>query len=216
MASCGKDKAKVSDAAKEKAAAKKDEKKAKKENYMDGLSPQDRSDALKEIFKKADADGSKCVDWDEWSAAAKAVKGDKYDQKEEEQIFGEIDQTNNKSISFAEFDLWMATKQLEGVNERFKGADKDGSGALSKKEFEKFFAKEGMSEKNIKKLWKKCNANDDNKVTRKEFRDWMETEMADGVMKETFGFDANAVAAEKKKKKEAKEAKLKKEGKLKS
>merc|ERR1711881_22713 len=120
-----------------------------------------------------------------------------------------IDQSNSGTISLAELDLWIKTKQLDAVRVRFKSADKSGDRKLDKKEFIKFFKAEGMKKKAINTLWKKCDVNKDNNVSYTEFSDWMEREMADGVLAETFGFDANALADAKKKKKAAKEAKKK-------
>merc|ERR1712241_259522 len=75
----------------------------------------------------------------------------------------------------------------EAVRTRFKTADSSGDRKLDKKEFVKFFKAEGMRMRAINKLWKKCDVNGDQNVSYVEFSDWMESEMADGVLKETFG-----------------------------
>jgi len=181
----------------------------KVENYNDGLAPQDRMDAIKEIFKAADESGDKLIDMAEWLKASKEKEGDKYNEAHAKQCFKDIDQSNSGTISLAEMDLWVKTKQMNAVRDRFKAADKSKDRKLDKDEFKKFFTKEGMKNKAIGRLWKKCDKNGDGKVSYTEFSDWMEREMADGVLAETFGFDANAVAAKKKAAKEAK-AKAKK------
>lgn len=181
--------------------------KKEQENYDDGLAPQDRMDAIKAIFKAADKSGDKLVDMDEWLKACKEKEGDKYKEADAKQSFKNIDKSNSGTISLAELDLWVHEKQLEGVRDRFKKADTSKDRKLDKKEFDKFFKAEGMKPKAIGKLWKKCDKNGDGKVSYTEFSDWMEREMADGVLAETFGFDANAVAEAKKKKKDAKAAK---------
>merc|ERR1712113_948246 len=106
------------------------------------------------------------------------------------------DQSNSGTISLAELDLWIKTKQLDAVRIRFKSADKSGDRKLDKKEFIKFFKSEGMKKKAIEKLWKKCDVNKDGNVSYTEFSDWMEREMADGVLAETFKdmFSADAKA----------------------
>lgn len=180
MASCGK----------------KAEEKAQ-ENYDDGLNPQVRMEAIKEIFKAADESGDKLVDLKEWLKACKEKDGDKYDEAASKKEFLIIDQSNSGTISLAELDLWVKTKQLDAVRVRFKSADKSGDRKLNEKEFNKFFKSEGMKNKAIKKLWKKCDVNKDGNVSYTEFSDWMEREMADGVLAETFGFDANALAKQK-------------------
>merc|ERR1719510_2035351 len=142
----------------------------------------------------------------EWLKACKQKDGDKYDEDASKKEFKIIDQSNSGTISLAELDLWVKTKQLDAVRVRFKSADKSGDRKLDEKEFKKFFKAEGMKPKAIKTLWKKCDVNKDGNVTYTEFSDWMEREMADGVLAETFGFDANALADAKAKKKAAKEA----------
>lgn len=180
----------------------------KVENYNDGLSPADRMSAIKELFEMADESGDKLIDLEEWLAAAKKKDGDKFDKKESTKLFKVIDQSNSGTISLAEFDLHIVNLQMEGVRVRFKAADTSKDRKLDKKEFGKFFSAEGMKKKAIAKLWKKCDKNKDGKVSYTEFSDWMEREMADGVLAETFGFDADAVAERKKKAKEAQQAKI--------
>merc|ERR550525_1011197 len=133
--------------------------------------------------------------------ATKKKEGDKYDEAAAKKEFKIIDQSNSGTVSLAELDLWVKTKQLDAVRVRFKSADKSGDRKLDEKEFNKFFKSEGMKKGAVKKLWKKCDVNKDGKVSYTEFSDWMEREMADGVLAETFGFDANALAKEKEAKK---------------
>jgi len=178
------------------------------ENYDDGLNPQVRMEAIKEIFKAADESGDKLVDMPEWLKACKQKDGDKYDEDASKKEFKIIDQSNSGTISLAELDLWVKTKQMDAVRTRFKTADKSGDRKLNKKEFTKFFKAEGMKKKAIEKLWKKCDVNKDSNVSYTEFSDWMEREMADGVLAQTFGFDANKLADEKKAKKDAQEKKI--------
>merc|ERR1719273_2428187 len=178
------------------------------ENYDDGLNPQVRMEAIKEIFKKADESGDKLVDMTEWLKATKEKDGEKYDEKAAKEEFKIIDQSNSGTISLAELDLWVKTKQLDAVRVRFKSADKSGDRKLDKKEFIKFFKAEGMKKKAIEKLWKKCDVNKDSNVSYTEFSDWMEREMADGVLAATFGFDANELADKKKADKKAQAEKI--------
>merc|ERR550525_1255724 len=142
----------------------------------------------------------------EWLAATKKKDGDKYDEAAAKKEFKIIDQSNSGTISLAELDLWVKTKQLDAVRVRFKSADKSGDRKLNEKEFTKFFKSEGMKGKAIKKLWKKCDVNKDSNVSYTEFSDWMEREMADGVLAQTFGFDANEMAANKEKRKQERAA----------
>merc|ERR550525_508131 len=141
---------------------------------------------------------------EEWLKACEKKDGDKYSKESATKEFKVIDQSNSGTISLAELDLWVKTKQLDAVRVRFKSADKSGDRKLDEKEFNKFFKSEGMKKGAVKKLWKKCDVNKDGKVSYTEFSDWMEREMADGVLAETFGFDANAMAERKKKAKKGK------------
>merc|ERR1739847_261408 len=86
-----------------------------------------------------------------------------------EASFKQIDQSNSGDISLAELDLHIVNLQLEGVRIKFKNADTSKDRKLDKKEFKTFFSKEGMKDKNIKKLWKKCDKNGDGKVSYSEF-----------------------------------------------
>merc|ERR550525_900472 len=142
----------------------------------------------------------------EWLEATKKKDGDKYDEAAAAKEFKIIDQSNSGTMSLAELDLWVKTKQLDAVRVRFKSADKSGDRKLDEKEFKKFFKAEGMKPRAIKTLWKKCDQNKDGNVSYTEFSDWMEREMADGVLAETFGFDANELAEDKAKKKAAQQA----------
>lgn len=185
--------------------------KKKQENYDDGMDPKVRASKLRDIFKANDEDGDLLLDLKEWLACS--AKRDNVDpekatdaQKEKwTEEFKEVDKSNSGTISLAELDLWIATKQLEAVNAKFKDADDDGSRSLDKTEFHDFFKAEGMKKKARKKLWDKCNTNKDEKVTFVEFRDFMTREMADGVLAKTFGDmfkdDEAEERAEKKKKK---------------
>merc|ERR1739848_440714 len=154
------------------------------ENYNDGLSPSQRMDAIKDIFIKSDLDGDKLLTLDEWKACTKKKDGDQYDEAKCIEEFKLIDQSNSGSISLAELDLYIKNTQMVAVRDRFKNADKSGDRKLDKKEFIKFFKAEGMKKKAIEKLWKKCDVNKDSNVSYTEFSDWMEREMADGVLAE--------------------------------
>jgi len=181
MAACGKGK-------------KADEKK-EQENYNDGMSPSERMDAIKVIFIAADADGDKLLTKKEWVECSKqlAVNKDKDCKWGDEQIaaaekeFKVIDMSGNGTVSLAELDLHIVNQQMEAVRTKFKTADSSGDRSLDKKEFGKFFKAEGMKVRAIGKLWKKCDKNGDGKVSYSEFDTWMQREMADGVLKKTFG-----------------------------
>merc|ERR1712045_525766 len=152
------------------------------ENYDDGLSPSQRMDAIKDIFIKSDLDGDKLLTLEEWKACTKKKDGDKYDEAACIEEFKLIDQSNSGSISLAELDLFIKQQQMEAVRDRFKNADSSGDRKLDKKEFVKFFKSEGMRMRAINVLWKKCDVNGDQNVSYTEFSEWMEREMADGVM----------------------------------
>jgi Ca2+-binding EF-hand superfamily protein len=169
----------------------------KQENYLDGLSPGQRMEAIKDIFIAADQSGDKLIDLQEWLKASKLQKKDAYNEEESTKEFKVIDQSNSGTISLAEFDLYVINLQMEGVRDRFKKADKSKDRKLDKKEFKAFFSSEGMKPRAINKLWKKCDKNSDGKVTYSEFSDWMEREMADGVLAETFGALAKKAEDEK-------------------
>jgi len=160
---------------------------AKQENYNDGLAPAERMTEIKKIFEAADDSGDKLIDLKEWLKGSKEQNGDAYNEEEATKTFKIIDQSNSGTISLAEMDLYVINLQLDAVRTKFKAADKDKSRKLDKKEFKKFFSSEGMKPKAIKKLWKKCDKNDDGNVSYSEFSTWMEREMADGVLAETFG-----------------------------
>merc|ERR1719397_834177 len=157
------------------------------ENYDDGLTPGQRMEAIKDTFMAADESGDKLIELAEWLKASELQKKGAFDKEESTKEFQIIDQSNSGTISLAEFDLYVITLQMEGVKDRLKKADKSKDRRLDKKEFTTFFKSEGMKNKAIKKLWKKCDKNSDGKVTYSEFSMWMEREMADGVLAETFG-----------------------------
>merc|ERR1719361_2992046 len=70
----------------------------------------------------------------EWLAATKKKDGDKYDEAAAKKEFKIIDQSNSGTISLAELDLWVKTKQLDAIRVRFKSADKSGDRKLDEKE----------------------------------------------------------------------------------
>merc|ERR1719285_460367 len=155
-------------------------------------------EAIKDIFCAADQSGDKLIDLEEWLKASQLQKKDAYNKEESTKQFKIIDQSNSGTISLAEFDLYVVNLQMEGVRDRFKAADKSKDRKLDKKEFKAFFSSEGMKKRAINKLWKKCDKNNDGKVSYTEFSDWMEREMADGVLAETFGELAKKAEDEKK------------------
>merc|ERR1712142_1369035 len=146
-----------------------------------------RMEAIKDIFTAADESGDKLIDLAEWLKTSQVQKKDAFNKEESTKEFQVIDQSNSGTISLAEFDLYVINLQMEGVRDRFKKADTSKDRRLDKKEFKAFFSSEGMKTRAINKLWKKCDKNSDGKVTYSEFSNWMEREMADGVLAETFG-----------------------------
>merc|ERR1719397_1301281 len=168
------------------------------ENYDDGLTPGQRMEAIKDIFMAADESGDKLIDLAEWLKASELQKKGAFNKEESTKEFEIIDQSNSGSISLAEFDLYVITLQMEGVRDRFKKADKSKDRRLDKREFKNFFSSEGMKPRAINKLWRKCDKNNDGKVSYAEFSTWTEREMADGVLAETFGELAKKAEDEKK------------------
>lgn len=174
----------------------------KQENYDDGMAPAVRMDAIKVIFMGADTDGDKILTLKEWLECSKkqaANANEKYDEAAAKQEFKDIDKSGNGKVSLAELDLYIFEQQLKEVNKKFKAADKSGDRKLDKKEFTKFFKGEGMKMRAIKKLWKRCDNNNDDNVSFVEFQTQMEREVADGTLKEMFQemFNEDAKANEK-------------------
>merc|ERR1719245_2974594 len=174
----------------------------KQENYDDVMAPAVRMDAIKVIFMGADLDGDKILTLDEWLECSKKqadMAKTKYDEAKAKQEFKDIDKSGNGKVSLAELDLYIFEQQLKEVNKKFKAADKSGDRKLDEKEFTKFFKKEGMKKKAIKKLWKRCDNNNDGNVSFLEFKEQMEREVADGTLKEMFQemFNEDAKANEK-------------------
>jgi len=172
--------------------------KKEQENYDDGMNPADRMNAIKVIFMEADKNNDKLISKAEWLKCCQTRDKDKYSKEKAIKEFKLIDKSNSGDISLAELDLFIVEKQLEAVRDRFKKADTSKDRKLDKKEFGTFFSKEGMKKKAIGKLWKKCDKNGDGKVSYSEFSEWMEKEMADGVLRETFSdmFVSDAKKAE--------------------
>lgn len=174
----------------------------KQENYDDGMAPAERMDAIKVIFMQADADGDKILTLKEWLACSKKQAENakqQFDEDKAKQEFKDIDKSGNGKVSLAELDLYIFEQQLKEVNKKFKAADSSGDRKLDEKEFTKFFKKEGMKKKAIKKLWKRCDNNKDGNVSFVEFKEQMEREVADGTLKEMFQemFNEDAKANEK-------------------
>jgi len=174
----------------------------KQENYDDGMAPAVRMDAIKVIFMAADKDGDKILTLKEWLECSKkqaANANEKFDEAAAKQEFKDIDKSGNGKVSLAELDLYIFEQQLKEVNKKFKAADKSGDRKLDKKEFTKFFKGEGMKMRAIKKLWKRCDNNNDDNVSFTEFQTQMEREVADGTLKEMFQemFNEDAKANEK-------------------
>merc|ERR1719479_788451 len=69
----------------------------------------------------------------EWLKACKDKDGEKYDEKASKAEFKLIDQSNSGTISLAELDLWVKTKQLDAVRVRFKSAENRETGSWTRK-----------------------------------------------------------------------------------
>ena len=132
---------------------------------------------LKENFQKIDTNGDGMLSLDEVKKAISQNKG--ISLSNVEQIFKSIDTDNSGNIDYTEFIAASLDKNIylqeNKLYEAFKLFDVDGSGKISKDEIAYILGTEKKS-KEIEKLFKKYDTNNDGEIDFKEFVSMMKEE----------------------------------------
>ena len=132
---------------------------------------------LKENFQKIDTNGDGMLSLEEVKKAISHNKG--ISLSNVEQIFKSIDTDNSGNIDYTEFIAASLDKnvylQENKLYEAFKLFDVDGSGKISKDEIAYILGTEKKS-KEIEKLFKKYDTNNDGEIDFKEFVNMMKEE----------------------------------------
>jgi calcium-dependent protein kinase len=132
---------------------------------------------LKENFQKIDTNGDGMLSLEEVKKAISHNKG--ISLSNVEQIFKSIDTDNSGNIDYTEFIAASLDKNIylqeNKLYEAFKLFDVDGSGKISKDEIAYILGTEKKS-KEIEKLFKKYDTNNDGEIDFKEFVNMMKEE----------------------------------------
>jgi calcium-dependent protein kinase len=132
---------------------------------------------LKENFQKIDTNGDGMLSLEEVKKAISQNKG--ISLSNVEQIFKSIDTDNSGNIDYTEFIAASLDKNIylqeNKLYEAFKLFDVDGSGKISKDEIAYILGTEKKS-KEIEKLFKKYDTNNDGEIDFKEFVNMMKEE----------------------------------------
>ena len=132
---------------------------------------------LKENFQKFDTNGDGMLSLEEVKKAISHNKG--ISLSNVEQIFKSIDTDNSGNIDYTEFIAASLDKNIylqeNKLYEAFKLFDVDGSGKISKDEIAYILGTEKKS-KEIEKLFKKYDTNNDGEIDFKEFVNMMKEE----------------------------------------
>ena len=132
---------------------------------------------LKENFQKIDTNGDGMLSLEEVKKAISHNKG--ISLSNVEQIFKSIDTDNSGNIDYTEFIAASLDKNIylqeNKLYEAFKLFDVDGSGKISKDEIAYILGTEKKS-KEIEKLFKKYDINNDGEIDFKEFVNMMKEE----------------------------------------
>lgn len=138
--------------------------------------------ALKKAFKDLDKDSNLSLEEKEF--APLAINNLGCNDAEAKKLFKEIDVSGNGQISFAEFDGWLNSGAISGIDKllqyselkkAFKLSDKDGNMSLDLNEFIKL-AKDSMKleSDNAKKLFDKIDVNQNGSVSFAEFEAYVD------------------------------------------
>merc|ERR1712176_540317 len=97
-----------------------------------GLTPKERSEAIKAKFRAFDTDGDKLLSkkeflllWPEYGI----------NNRDGSEVFEQIDKTNSGTISLAEFDQFYVEENVAMILEEFRAIDNDGDKFITQKEF---------------------------------------------------------------------------------
>ena len=103
-------------------------------------------------FAEADEDGDNALSWSEFLQMQPAAVRDKHSEAEVRSWFAEIDADSNGSVSINEYFTWTLSKALHngdaGLRAVFMDYDKDGTGCLDAREFQKIADDIGFGTKN--------------------------------------------------------------------
>ena len=92
-------------------------------------------------FAEADEDGDNALSWSEFLQMQPAAVRDNHSEAEVRSWFAEIDADSNGSVSINEYFTWTLSKALHngdaGLRAVFMDYDKDGTGCLDAREFQK-------------------------------------------------------------------------------
>eukprot|EP01083_Nonionella_stella_P143819 447759_1 len=135
--------------------------------------------ALKQAFRDADKDGNLSLNLDEFLKLAKESMN--LDKAAGTKLFKRIDVNENGDVSFAEFEAYVDDlggmdnfKVYSEIIEAFKAADKDKSGGLDIKEFQKL-VKEKLKVNKFKaaKIFRSIDSDNNETVSVDEFEKWV-------------------------------------------
>jgi len=154
---------------------------------------EERHRKIELIFKKLDADGSKVIKMDEFVAALTTRAGDSiwgaFSADDARALFKQIDVTRTGKITKAKFGHFVDVKSVEAIRAMFKEADNDGNRQISSGEFKNFARRTSIPRSRVDALWAKLDANDNGRVSWREFVAFAEGRMKPATIDALFRSD---------------------------
>jgi len=140
--------------------------------YENVLSPRERMLKVSELFRLMDKNADMVIDWHEFRQHVTRKSG--LNDDEALNLFKKVDTNSSGRISLNELDSYIARDRFLGI----AGKDK----VITRKQWKQFCDRRNMSPKKGDKIWKKMDADRSGLVTYREFDDYANRELTQGVL----------------------------------
>jgi len=133
------------------------------------MSRDQRMGKIRTMFDALDLDNNHIVTEDEFVSL---LSEEGILEREARVLFREMDDSHTGRLTIAKFDHYAAVHTLAIVRDSFKSLDASKDRQISRKEFALYFMSNGLSKRQVSRLWDKIDVNSNGKVNFTEYRDW--------------------------------------------
>jgi len=151
--------------------------------FEDTLSPRERMVKIRELFRSMDMNADMVVDWHEFNQIVTLNSGINVDDALK--LFKEFDINSSGKISLNELDSHIMHLTFLDAKVRFlsiAGKDK----VINRKEWKQFCEEQNISVRKQKKIWSRMDTDGSGRVTYREFDDYVNLELTNGVLDSWF------------------------------
>jgi len=124
---------------------------------------------IRMMFDALDLDNNNIVTEDEFVSA---LSEEGILEKEARMLFREMDDSHTRRLTVAKFDHYAAVHTLAIVRDSFKSLDASKDRQICRKEFALYFMGNGLSKRQVSRLWEQIDVNNNGKINFTEYRDW--------------------------------------------